>query len=216
MGWIIFNSPETCFAGLKLLSAESSPLKELKPLQIDHYKKFIKVVPRIDKKRLEEHLKLSEELIKALDEEKGIKENKMLLAEHLKADQIKKLDLQIFYLRRVHFYCYFSAGEYQNERLLAVKCGGVFLREKVKEKLEDDKMPDWHSKVTSLVRMRISQGGLKTKQHQDGNPEEIIQNEVDLLIKRKLVEEEENAWPCFRCEKVNPELISASQRKNLY
>lgn len=37
----------------------------------------------------------------------------------------KQLDLQILYLRKVHSYCYYSASEFANEKILSNKCGQV-------------------------------------------------------------------------------------------
>ena len=40
----------------------------------------------------------------------------------------KQLDVLLLYLRRVHFYCFYSGEENEDERMLACKCAPVYLR----------------------------------------------------------------------------------------
>ncbi len=40
----------------------------------------------------------------------------------------RKLDVYLLYLRRVHAYCFYCGEEYDDERMLASKCGPQHIR----------------------------------------------------------------------------------------
>lgn len=72
-------------------------------------KKFIKVLPKFSRSKLDHHLSLSRELIVHMDLECGITQNP-LTGTDLKVTDLHRFDLQVLYLRKVHSYCYFSAA----------------------------------------------------------------------------------------------------------
>ena len=39
-----------------------------------------------------------------------------------------QLDIQLLYLRRVHGLCYYCMEEYEDERMLATRCGNIHVR----------------------------------------------------------------------------------------
>lgn len=110
--------------------------------------------------------------------------------------------MQVFYLRKVHYYCYFSAERYRDERTLAAKCGAVFLREPLSETGIDESIPDWSHKVSSLVEMQLQEEEKRLKSREAEVVEEKIKKETEALISRKLVEISPGTWPCYKCDKV--------------
>lgn len=57
----------------------------------------------------------------------------------------QKLDLLLLYLRRVHAYCFYCGEEYEDERMLAAKCGPQHLRSAQKlTKDELDNSSQWY------------------------------------------------------------------------
>ena len=77
--------------------------------------------------------KQTSRLITAIDREKGIYENPLLIADEvfLCMNDLKKefqLDLQLVYLRKVHAFCYYCLEEYEDERMLAAKCAPAHIR----------------------------------------------------------------------------------------
>ncbi|EKX37430.1 hypothetical protein GUITHDRAFT_116391 [Guillardia theta CCMP2712] len=81
-------------------------------------------------RRLQEDLPLLLELVKALDTEKGIKENKVVSAIESKEDvEIgKKVDLLVHYLRRVHYYSYYKGEEYNDIGEMIRKGSATYVR----------------------------------------------------------------------------------------
>ena len=58
-----------------------------------------------------------------LDPEKGIRAMDKL-EEHMQTLQkTEQLDYLLLYMRRVHAYCLYCGEEYDDERMLAAKCG---------------------------------------------------------------------------------------------
>jgi hypothetical protein len=54
------------------------------------------------------------------------------------------LDLMLLYLRKVHAYCFYCGEEYDDERMLAAKCGPQHIRSAKKiSRLEIDTSSNW-------------------------------------------------------------------------
>ena len=68
-----------------------------------------------DSSKLEEDTALVKELVECLDREKGISPSTVL----------ETLDENVLYLRRVHYFCFWSGAEFSDERTLALKCSNV-------------------------------------------------------------------------------------------
>jgi hypothetical protein len=97
------------------------------------YKK-IRVTPPLFDERQPEDLEMTKSIISILDKEKGIevfllinKQNFLIDGKDQRAKDIQ-LDLQILYLRRVHGFCYYCIEEYEDERMLATRCGNIHVR----------------------------------------------------------------------------------------
>lgn len=129
---MIFETESSCDSALEVLA--SNPNKHsLNISKSKSGKRFVKVAPTFTEARLDHHLALSKQLIQALDKEQGINSN--IIIEDFPASKLFKFDLQVLYLRKVHSYCYFSAAEYTDERMLTAKCGLAFLRFKLSSQL---------------------------------------------------------------------------------
>lgn len=77
-----------------------------------------------------------------------------MLLQKNSTEEEKQLDLQLLYLRKVHYYCYYCASEAQDEHMLSNKCGGTHLRLKV-ESDEIINVPDWHGRIVEMVEARF-------------------------------------------------------------
>ena len=55
-----------------------------------------------------------------------------------KQQEKEKLDLNIYYLRKVHHYCYYCATEFDDEFELYQKCASIHLRRKHGETIDPD------------------------------------------------------------------------------
>lgn len=66
----------------------------------------------------------------------------MEVSRFLKKSQ--QLDLLLLYLRRVHAYCFYCGEEYDDERMLAAKCGPQHIRGAKKiSRIELDTSENW-------------------------------------------------------------------------
>ena len=79
-------------------------------------------------------------------------------------DCVLQLDLQLSYLRRVHALCFYSAEEYDDERVLASKCGPVYLRSRLR--LPESQLSfsnhaltlNFEDRITKYAKDRIAKG----------------------------------------------------------
>ena len=107
-------------------------------------------------------LENSKKIIEILDEEKEIYENELLKMQN---DPIFQLDLQILYLRRVHGLCYYSAEEYDDERMLSSKCGPIYIRSPIR--ISPSKLGEYantktfQDQIDAFVKKRIAKGPIK-------------------------------------------------------
>ena len=99
-------------------------------IEINYITNFSKVATKLDSERTKIDIELSKELIECLDKEKKIEDNKLLNNLSDKSP-LYQLDICTLYLRKVHSYCFFCAGEHYDERMLSAKCGPSHLRLKI-------------------------------------------------------------------------------------
>jgi len=108
-GWAIFTEEKYTTAALEALSKDIIENHSLNIVKNHKQRRFLKILPNLTPKRLQEHLQFSKDLIEVLDKTKDITENALLSNSQKDAD-LKQFDLQVLYLRKVHSYCYFSAA----------------------------------------------------------------------------------------------------------
>lgn len=160
--WVSYDTEENCSKSRLLLENTTINNFHLAPIKSQSAKKLVRITPSLSEGREKIDLELSRKLIVLLDEEKGITDNELL---YMNNDPIVQLDLQIMYLRKVHALCYYSADEYDDERMLAAKCGPVYLRSVVR--IPQDKLnmnvntKIFEERITSYVEKRVSRGPIK-------------------------------------------------------
>jgi hypothetical protein len=99
--------------------------------------KKVRVTPLLNKACIDRDRKLSKELIIVLDQQNSIENNRLFESEK---DDKMQLDLQLLYLRRVHAFCFYCCEGYEDERMLASKCGPMHVRlMKVEEEQQEEK-----------------------------------------------------------------------------
>ena len=107
-GWVIFKTDKACLKAFNEMKGEAISEHNLNIVKNKHQRRFIKILSNMTESRLNEHLSLSKELITVLDREKQITDNQLLANPN--KDPLIQLDLQTLYLRKVHYYCYYSAS----------------------------------------------------------------------------------------------------------
>eukprot|EP00829_Urostomides_striatus_P001515 TRINITY_DN11692_c0_g1_i1.p1 TRINITY_DN11692_c0_g1~~TRINITY_DN11692_c0_g1_i1.p1 ORF type:complete len:316 (+),score=78.96 TRINITY_DN11692_c0_g1_i1:61-1008(+) len=139
--WVSFDSEENCAKSKILLENASIGNFRLGPIKSQSAKKPIKITPPLTEGRELIDLDLTRQLIQLLDEEKQIKENELLTT--LQAtDKILQLDIQQLYLRKVHSLCYDSMEEFDDDRMLAAKCGPAYIRSQVHISKSEECFPE--------------------------------------------------------------------------
>lgn len=133
--WVLYDSEEHCNESLVLLANKTvSPEFKLSPVRSQSSsRKDIKVQPAQSWEALTVDWMNTSRLITHLDREKGVNENPLLISEEKfrmlpEEDKELQVDLQLLYLRKVHAFCYFCMEEYDDERMLAAKCGPAHIR----------------------------------------------------------------------------------------
>lgn len=159
---------------------------------------------------LKKHLDASEELIKAFDKEKSIEGNQVVAADQKAGKSpLFQFDLQVLYLRRVHFYCYFSGREFENQKETSAKCGVVFLHGEIKAEEEESKEAEekkkessWGDDLLKHTKRKIEKVKAravstdKLIQEFEAEKDKFLQHEIE---KNK---EAEGACKCKHCGKV--------------
>jgi len=126
--WVTYDTDENCQKSKAILEKVSMPNFDLNPvISISTTHKKVKVTPLLNKGCFDRDRKASKELIKVFDAQRLIEDNKMFDQEE-KRDVKEQLDIQLLYLRRVHAFCYYCCEEYEDERMLASKCGPNHVR----------------------------------------------------------------------------------------
>lgn len=160
--WVSYDTEDNCAKSQLLLENTIIRNFRLAPIKSQSAKKLVRITPPLVVGRELVDLELSRKLIKLLDEEKGIADNELL---QMNNEGTTQLDLQILYLRKIHALCYYSADEYDDERMLAAKCGPVYLRSSVR--IPEDRLSEnpgtkiFQEHVDSYVEKRMAKGPVK-------------------------------------------------------
>jgi len=199
--WALFDSEESCQAGNEKLNRQVitkeftlSPVKS-KPNQ----KKLYRTAPQISHVRTKVDLEQTRALIEKLDTEKGIEKNPLPNMSTDDHPETCLLDLNLIYLRKVHYYCYYSGEEYEDERMLAAKCSPAYIRP-LKKPTELDKLtaetPDgWAEKVEEGYKARL---GRDAPQLFD----EYIEKKKEEFGTLKTDQRSNDRFACMLCEKL--------------
>ena len=163
-GWAAFRNEKVCAEGFLMAQPALQSELDLSLMRSKTAKRFFKVVPHFSLIHLKENLVFSAELIRLLDKLNGLTGNLVLpekyfknpslesskddlddlirgvdlnsLFQDTKICPLKQFDLQISYLRKVHYFCYFSVTQFNDERKLSAKSGCAFLRPSLNLKKE--------------------------------------------------------------------------------
>lgn len=157
IGWVTYSSVDASKEALEKLSGTKMDNFEL---NLIYHKekpgdKKAKITPSIASQpdRISHDLSQIKTLIQLMDSEKGIKNN-LLLDEHKEMNDEQLLDILIYYLRKVHCYCYYSAEEFDNYDNLVMKCGEIYLRGT--EKYHSNADPNtWTQNLDNKIKWRL-------------------------------------------------------------
>eukprot|EP01119_Soliformovum_irregulare_P005406 TRINITY_DN1716_c0_g1_i11.p1 TRINITY_DN1716_c0_g1~~TRINITY_DN1716_c0_g1_i11.p1 ORF type:complete len:505 (+),score=175.41 TRINITY_DN1716_c0_g1_i11:129-1643(+) len=138
LGWVTYDTAEACLKtvsslnGHKMAKDFELSLAVNKTPPNDTFKK-VKTTPATagTEERIAKDLETARKLIEMMDVEKGL-ENSIFKSMSSVPDKTK-LDRMIVYLRRVHFYCYYCAEEYDGEDDLRRRCGKKHIRSNLPE-----------------------------------------------------------------------------------
>ena len=88
--------------------------------------KRVKILKNYPSSRLEIDIQTMTKLINKLDAQIGLDNNQMLTRKYQKLHN--KYDILLLYLRKIHYFDYYTCAQYENERILTLKVGSAFLR----------------------------------------------------------------------------------------
>lgn len=103
-----------------------------------------------------------------------------------------QLDYQILYLRKVHSFCYYCVEEYDDERMLAAKCGITHIRGKTDSSIKVFTDP--------RIEARILSSGSAKKYAKE--TDEVLNKKMKEFEDKYTVQEEENKYRCDLCKKL--------------
>lgn len=197
--WVLFDSEAHCLESLQMLNGKQVTQDfRLSPiLSKTSSSKNIKTQPATCVENIENDWKTSAQLITCLDREKGIYENPLLItteqfSELTQNDRELQLDYQLLYLRKIHSFCFYCVEEYDDERMLAAKCGIAHLRGKFD--------PAAKPFIDPRADLRILSPGLLKKYDKD--TDEVLVKKLKDFDEKYTVQEEENKYRCDLCKKL--------------
>jgi SERRATE/Ars2, N-terminal domain/Arsenite-resistance protein 2/Domain of unknown function (DUF4187) len=197
--WVLFDSEAHCLEGLQMLNGKqvTSDFRLSPIVSKTSSSKNVKVQPPACSENIESDWRLSSQLITCLDREKGIYENPLLILEEQydKLNYTEKelqLDYQILYLRKIHSFCFYCVEEYDDERMLAAKCGIAHVRGKVDANIKIF--------IDPRIEYRILNSG--TFKKYDKDMDEIFNKKLKEFEEKYTVQEEENKYRCDLCKKL--------------
>lgn len=200
IGWVTYSSIEAAKEALQKLSGSKLDSFELN--LIIHKEKpgerKAKITPALasQTERIQHDLIQARKLVALLDKEKDI-ENDIFTDENLKDySEEQTLDLMIYYLRKVHFYCYYSAEEFSSWDNLVLKCGEIYLRGTPKYTPHFD--PDtWAQNLDAKVTWR-----LENSMSLDDLTGKTLSTRMERDICEKHTKRrDEKVWECLICKK---------------
>lgn len=124
--WIEFDSEESCSKAAMSMNGLMIKNETLNVSKAFTKVKKVKVLKNYPISRLESDIEIMAELIEKLDSFCGITNNE-LLSKAYRSPQ-NKYDIFILYLRKIHSFDYYTCTQYENERVLSIKTGLIFLR----------------------------------------------------------------------------------------
>lgn len=133
-------------------------------------------------------------------------------------DNEQLLDIQIFYLRYVHCYCYYCAYEFENERTLAAKCGNCHLRNRIlientNTKLNNNVRFIYRNNYLNILFFKVKESiewnKLLITQNEKNINQNITSDAVTLIEEKRLafynentIDKENDIYQCKLCEKM--------------
>lgn len=204
LGWATYDSKENCSAALDKLNGYK--FKDF-DLQITRNKpstdpsKRIKITPAIasEESRILKDHEQSKQLCLSLDNEKNLKSNPLLEDEGFSnLSTIEQLDRMIFYLRKVHFFCYYCGEDYESEEDLIRKCGDKHMRRQKKDSIIPETEENWAKSLDNKVKNRLEH---------PHKPEiflgtEEIERSTENFFKQNIQSKEKGRFRCAICNKL--------------
>ena len=205
--WVLYDSEEHCNESLTLLANKTVTADfKLSPVRSQSSsRKDIKVQPPQSWEAFAMDWVNTARLISHLDREKGMNENPLLISEEKfrafgEDDKEVQIDLQLLYLRKVHAFCYFCMEEYEDERMLAAKCGPAHIRSK-----PDDTLTGHDPRLDTVVDERLQKPRVMQTYDQ-----EVLATQKDMELKRliqdfetkEIGQEENKNMRCNICKKL--------------
>ncbi|XP_049852222.1 serrate RNA effector molecule homolog isoform X1 [Schistocerca gregaria] len=204
IAWVTYTTPEAAseaflkYQGYKLTDYEVQ-LSEHKPRASD---RKTKITPFLASKpeRLEHDLNQAKKLCLMLDGEKSIetwfsKEENAALLENRTVEQ--QLDLMILYLRRVHWFCYYSGEEFHSFDSMIMRAGELYLRGTENYHSKNQNAQQWAATLDAKIEDRLHH----PYQHELVTGQVGIRNWLESFFENNIVQEEENRAHCALCLK---------------
>lgn len=214
-GWVTFDSEEHCKNAKEELEKTKFEGYNLQPVKSQTQRKPIRITPPLPDDITDRDLELCRKLVhEVLDPEKKIDFATSALegaCKFLKKQQ--QLDLYLLYLRRVHALCLYCGEEYDDERMLASKCGPQHLRS-AKQLSRDDSdnnlnymgSKNFEEKYVNAAQTRLRKGPkLVTPPDED----QILKDMKQHYAQSKTVEVAAQKFKCKLCDKMfkGPEFV---------
>eukprot|EP00002_Diphylleia_rotans_P013090 TRINITY_DN2547_c0_g1_i1.p1 TRINITY_DN2547_c0_g1~~TRINITY_DN2547_c0_g1_i1.p1 ORF type:complete len:499 (+),score=118.11 TRINITY_DN2547_c0_g1_i1:728-2224(+) len=156
LAWITLDSREAAAAAIKGLQRTKISDCELLLSVSQHPNRAPKRAPASssDPTFMKLDYEVTCRIIRAFDEEKGFDSNNPILAESQKPVR-ELLDTNIFYLRKVHNFCFYCGEEHFDAIELVKKCGTIHIRGK-HSKTDDPANCSWRKSLEKRITDRLA------------------------------------------------------------
>ena len=129
--WISYDDEANCKAAISALAAVSIRGFQLSAVRSAAKSKPVRVTPPMGAGSVARDTELTLSLIVQFNTEKEFEIDEKVFAQAAAGSANSSehcLDLQLLFLRRVHAFCYYCCEAYEDERMLASKCGPAHVR----------------------------------------------------------------------------------------
>lgn len=204
--WVLYDTEAHCNESLTLLTNKlvATDFRIAPVRSQSSSKKEVKMQPPHSLDIIVQDWRQSARLIRALDLEKGISENPLLISEDQFGDMAEpqkefQLDLQLLYLRRVHAYCYYCVEEYDDERMLSAKCGPAHIRSRLDPETTREANFDERLEIRIITKPQVKLYNQAVRPRQQDIE---LQKMLADFESKQIVEEVDDKVRCNICRKL--------------
>lgn len=207
--WLTFDSEQNSKYAMEVLKDfQVSTEYKINPKESESSTiKTIRITPYLYTERIDEDIEFTKQIITILNKDKKINEPPSF--DNIEP-KLKRLDLQLLYLRKVHAFCYYCFEYFDDERNLSSKCDNIHLhneficsRNDIETSIPHKDIINAYDKLlTSKANEFVSKGEIERTIKAIDYDNEILERRRNEYCKEKTLTVSAERFKCQFCEKM--------------